>query len=70
MINFTIFYLFENPRRGRQATNVPKILDLKSSSAKIKYVDNKENDFDVQPRGSANRRDKRQEVNLHVKPNL
>ena len=74
MINFTIFYLLENPSRGRQArnftSNVPKILDLKSSSAKIKYVDNKENDFDVQPRGSANRRDKRQEVNLHVKPNL
>ena len=53
-----------------QQNNVPKILDLKSSSAKIKYVDNTENDFDVQPRGSANRRDKRQEVNLHVKPNL
>ena len=31
--------MFENPRRGRQArnftTNVPKILDLKSSSEKI-----------------------------------
>ena len=66
--------MFENPRRGRQAksftTNVTKFLDLKSSSEQIKYVDNKENDFDVQPRGSANRRDKRQEVNLHVKPNL
>ena len=32
----TILQMFENPRRGRQArtftTNVPKILDLKSSS--------------------------------------
>ena len=32
-------YMFENPRRGRQArnfrTNVPKILDLKSSSKQI-----------------------------------
>ena len=31
--------MFENPRRGRQArnfaTNVPKILDLKSSSEQI-----------------------------------
>ena len=31
--------MFENPRRGRQArnftTNVPKILDLKSSSEEI-----------------------------------
>ena len=39
MINFTIFYMFENPRGGRQArnftTNVPKILDLKSSSEQI-----------------------------------
>jgi len=39
MGNFTIFYTFENPRRGRQAsyftTNVPKILDLKSSSEQI-----------------------------------
>ena len=39
MGNFTIFYMFENPRRGRQArnftTNVPKILDLKSSSEQI-----------------------------------
>ena len=36
MGNYTIFQMFENPRRGRQArnftTNVPKILDLKSSS--------------------------------------
>ena len=36
MGNSTIFQMFENPRRGRQArnstTNVPKILDLKSSS--------------------------------------
>ena len=33
------FYMFENPRRGMQArnftTNVPKILDLKSSSEQI-----------------------------------
>ena len=39
MGNCTIFYMFENPRRGRQArnftTNVPKILDLKSSSEQI-----------------------------------
>ena len=39
MGNYTIFGGFENPRRGRQArnltTNVPKILDLKSSSAQI-----------------------------------
>ena len=39
MGNYTIFYMFENPRRGRQAknftTNVPKILDLKSSSEQI-----------------------------------
>ena len=37
--NYTIFQMFENPRRSRQArnftTNVPKILDLKSSSEKI-----------------------------------
>ena len=36
-----MFWMFENPRRGRQArnftTNVPKILDLKSSSEQI-YV--------------------------------
>ena len=36
---YTIFYMFENPRRGRQArnftTNVPKIVDRKSSSEKI-----------------------------------
>ena len=35
MGNYTIFQMFENPRRGRKArnftTNVPKILDLKSS---------------------------------------
>ena len=34
-----MFYMFENPRRGRQArnftTNVSKILDLKSSSEQI-----------------------------------
>ena len=34
-----MFYMFENPRAGRQAsfftTNVPKILDLKSSSEQI-----------------------------------
>ena len=39
MGDYTIFYVFENPRRGRQArnftTNVPKILDLKSSSEQI-----------------------------------
>ena len=39
MGNYTIFYMFENPRRGMQArnftTNVPKILDLKSSSEQI-----------------------------------
>ena len=36
MGSYSIFEMFENPRRGRQArnltTNVPKILDLKSSS--------------------------------------
>ena len=39
MGNYTIFGGFENPRRGRQArnltTNVPKILDLKSSSEQV-----------------------------------
>ena len=39
MGKYTIFYLFENPRRECQAknftTNVPKILDLKSSSEQI-----------------------------------
>ena len=39
MGDYTILQMFENPRRGRQArnftTNVPKILDLKSSSEKI-----------------------------------
>ena len=39
MGNYTIFWIFENPRRDRQAinftTNVPKILDLKSSSEQI-----------------------------------
>ena len=39
MGKYTIFYLFENPRRGMEArnfiTNVPKILDLKSSSEQI-----------------------------------
>jgi len=39
MGNYTIFEGLENPRRGRQArnftTNVPKILDLKSSSEEI-----------------------------------
>ena len=38
-IFYTIFYMFENPRSGMQArnfaTNVPKILDLKSSSEQI-----------------------------------
>ena len=46
--------MFENPRRGRQArnftTNVPKILDLKSSSDQIfskngRWVPLKKNDF-------------------------
>ena len=36
MGNYTIFLMFENPRRGRKARNftknVPKILDLKLSS--------------------------------------
>ena len=27
--------MFENPRRGRQAKNLPKILDIKSSSEQI-----------------------------------
>ena len=39
MGNFTISGGFEDPRRGRQArnlaTNVPKIIDLKSSSEQI-----------------------------------
>ena len=39
MGNYTIFGGFQNPRRGSQArnltTNVPKILDLKSSSEQI-----------------------------------
>ena len=39
MDNYTSFQMFENARRGRQArkftTNVPKILDLKSSSEQI-----------------------------------
>ena len=39
MGKYTIFYLFENPRRGMQARNftinVPKVLDLKSSSEQI-----------------------------------
>ena len=39
MGNYTMFGKFENPRRGMQArnltTNVPKILDLKSSSEQI-----------------------------------
>ena len=39
MGNYTILGRFENPRRGRQVgnltTNVPKILDLKSSSEQI-----------------------------------
>ena len=39
MGKYTIFYMFENPRRGMQArnftTNVPKILDLKSSCEQI-----------------------------------
>ena len=39
MGNYIIFRGFENPRRGGQGrnltTNVPKILDLKSSSEQI-----------------------------------
>ena len=39
MGNYTIFQMFENPMRGRRArnftTNVPKIVDLKSSSEQI-----------------------------------
>ena len=39
MGNYTILYMFENPRRSRQArnftTNAPKIPDLKSSSEQI-----------------------------------
>ena len=39
MGNYAIFQMLENPRRGRQArnftTNVPKILDLKSSSEQM-----------------------------------
>ena len=39
MANYAIFLTFENPKRGRLArdftTNVPKILDLKSSSEQI-----------------------------------
>ena len=39
MGNYTTFQMFENPRRERQArnftTNVPKNLDLKSSSEQI-----------------------------------
>ena len=41
MGNYTIFLMFENPRRSRQARNftenVPKILDLKSSSEQISF---------------------------------
>ena len=39
MGNYTLFLMFENTRRSRQARNVtendPKILDLKSSSEQI-----------------------------------
>ena len=39
MGNYSILYMFQNPRRGRQerkfTTNVSKILDLKSSSEQI-----------------------------------
>ena len=39
MGNYTIIQMFENPRRGRQArnftANVPKILDLESSSEQM-----------------------------------
>ena len=41
--------MFENPRRGRQArnftTNVPKILDLKSSNTKQKAIQSKNGKF-------------------------
>ena len=43
MGNYTILQMFENPRIGRQArnfaTDVPKILDLNSSSEQI-YCEN------------------------------
>ena len=39
MGNYTTFFMFENPRRGRQARNFtendPKTLNLKSSSEQI-----------------------------------
>ena len=39
MGNYAIFLMFENPRTGRQArnfiTDVPKIVDVKSSSEQI-----------------------------------
>ena len=39
MANYTMFFMFENPRRDGQAGNFtendPKILDLKSSSEQI-----------------------------------
>ena len=42
MGNYTIFGRFENPRRGMKArnltTNVPKILDLRSSSENCRWV--------------------------------
>ena len=42
MGNYTTFFMFENPRRGRQARNFtendPKTLDLKSSSEQIIVV--------------------------------
>ena len=43
MGNYTIFQMFENPRRGRQArnctTNVSKIVDLKSSELSVTILD-------------------------------
>ena len=42
MGNYTIFEMFENPRRGRQArnftTNVPEMLDLKSFPENWRWV--------------------------------
>ena len=44
MGNYTILYMFENPRRGKEArnftTNAPKILDLKSSSEPRYFPEN------------------------------
>ena len=59
MGNYTILKMFKNPRRDRQARdftiNVPKILDLKSSSEQI---------FSGQ--GSLARTDNHERKNMHV----